>query len=101
MFKINRGTADFDDLGSSDIKPAPFTNSALIRLSDRMGTLDATRNLADAVASTVISSFESLPSRCKPRQREDGVPEWTALSGIVLSHGIFPSDQQFHIPETC
>lgn len=42
----------------------------------------------DAVSDLVIRTYESLPSKCKPRLRTDGAREWTILCGIVLSKGI-------------
>ncbi|KAJ4993753.1 tRNA-specific adenosine deaminase [Stagonosporopsis vannaccii] len=40
---------------------------------------------ADAVANCVLSAFEQLPDKRKPRLRKDGSREWVPLSGIVLS----------------
>ncbi|OCL08391.1 hypothetical protein AOQ84DRAFT_340437 [Glonium stellatum] len=42
---------------------------------------------ADAIADCVLSTFDSLPAKRKPRQRDDGAREWVPLSGIVLSKG--------------
>ncbi|KAI9812156.1 MAG: hypothetical protein M1827_004822 [Pycnora praestabilis] len=41
--------------------------------------------LTNAVADTVLQTFEAFPTKYKPRPREDGSREWIALSGIVLS----------------
>ncbi|OCK96011.1 uncharacterized protein K441DRAFT_554588 [Cenococcum geophilum 1.58] len=42
---------------------------------------------ADAIADCVLSTFDSLPAKRKPRQRDDGAREWVPLSGIALSKG--------------
>ncbi|KAK3078384.1 hypothetical protein LTS18_007641 [Coniosporium uncinatum] len=44
----------------------------------------------DEVAGCVLSAFNALPAKRKPRQREDGAREWVPLSGIVLSKGTIP-----------
>ncbi|KZF22175.1 hypothetical protein L228DRAFT_283349 [Xylona heveae TC161] len=41
----------------------------------------------DQIADTVLETFDALPAKRKPRQREDGSREWVPLSGIVLSKG--------------
>jgi len=41
----------------------------------------------DDIAECVLSRFDSLPAKRKPRDREDGGREWVPLSGIVLSRG--------------
>ncbi|KAF2834519.1 hypothetical protein M501DRAFT_1061698 [Patellaria atrata CBS 101060] len=38
----------------------------------------------NAIADCVLSTFDSLPAKCKPRPRYDNAREWTPLSGIVL-----------------
>jgi tRNA-specific adenosine deaminase 1 len=45
---------------------------------------------ADAIADCVLSTFERLPDKRKPRPRTDGSREWVPLSGIVLSRGNCP-----------
>jgi tRNA-specific adenosine deaminase 1 len=45
-------------------------------------------NIEDAIANAVLEVYESLPIKCKPRQRGNGVGEWVPLAGIVLSQGI-------------
>lgn len=42
---------------------------------------------ADHIAECVLSTYDSLPAKCKPRDREDGGREWVPLSGVVLSKG--------------
>lgn len=44
---------------------------------------------ADAIADCVLSTFEHLPDKRKPRLRSDGSREWVPLSGIVLVQGDF------------
>ncbi|KAI9720832.1 MAG: hypothetical protein M1812_002671 [Candelaria pacifica] len=44
----------------------------------------------DTIVQTVLDTFNALPSKRKPRRRDDGSFEWVPLSGIVLSHG--PND---------
>ena len=39
---------------------------------------------ADAIADCVLSTFDRLPEKRKPRLRSDGAREWVPLSGIVL-----------------
>ena len=41
----------------------------------------------DAIADCVISTFNSLPAKFKPRTLADGRREWVPLAGIVLSRG--------------
>lgn len=53
---------------------------------------------ADAVAECVLSTFEQLPDKRKPRPRNDGSREWVPLSGIVMSKGRRPTN--FSKPET-
>lgn len=38
---------------------------------------------ANLIARTVISQFDKLPSKRKPRVRDNGLNEWVPLSGIV------------------
>ncbi|ORY02259.1 adenosine deaminase/editase [Clohesyomyces aquaticus] len=45
---------------------------------------------ADAIAGCVLSAFDCLPDKRKPRPRNDGTREWVPLSGIVLAKGTFP-----------
>ncbi|KAF2824793.1 adenosine-deaminase [Ophiobolus disseminans] len=40
---------------------------------------------ADAIADCVLSTFDQLPEKRKPRPRSDGSREWVPLAGIVLS----------------
>jgi tRNA-specific adenosine deaminase 1 len=42
---------------------------------------------ADAIADCVLSTFDRLPEKRKPRPRNDGLREWVPLAGIVLSKG--------------
>lgn len=42
---------------------------------------------ADAIADCVLSTFDQLPDKRKPRPRNDGKREWVPLAGIVLSKG--------------
>jgi len=44
----------------------------------------------DAIARCVLSTFETLPSKAKPRHQVNGSKEWVPLSGIVLSRGCRP-----------
>ena len=44
--------------------------------------------LAERVASLVLSTFKSLPQKCKPRTYPDGSREWIPMSGIVLVCGM-------------
>lgn len=39
---------------------------------------------ADAIADCVLSAFDSLPDKRKPRARVDGSREWVPLAGIVV-----------------
>ncbi|KAK3674754.1 hypothetical protein LTR78_005476 [Recurvomyces mirabilis] len=40
---------------------------------------------ADAIADCVLTAFQALPAKYKPRSLPDGRKEWTILAGIVLS----------------
>ncbi|XPT04200.1 tRNA(Ala)(adenine(37)) deaminase [Ascochyta lentis] len=40
---------------------------------------------ADAIADCVLSTFDQLPDKRKPRPRNDHSREWVPLSGLVLS----------------
>ncbi|KAJ8108344.1 hypothetical protein OPT61_g8242 [Boeremia exigua] len=40
---------------------------------------------ADSIADCVLSTFEQLPDKRKPRLRNDGSREWVPLSGIVVA----------------
>lgn len=42
--------------------------------------------LADRIAQLAITTYTSLPRNLKPTVRSNGVPEWTILSAIILSH---------------
>ena len=42
---------------------------------------------ADAISDCVISTFNALPTKFKPRKLVDGRREWVPLAGIVLSRG--------------
>lgn len=42
----------------------------------------------DAIADCVLSTFDGLPDKRKPRPRNDGSREWVPLSGIVLVKGM-------------
>jgi hypothetical protein len=44
---------------------------------------------ADAIAECVLSTFDSLPEKRKPRARGDGAREWVPLAGIVLVKGMY------------
>ncbi|KAF2738827.1 hypothetical protein EJ04DRAFT_428369, partial [Polyplosphaeria fusca] len=44
---------------------------------------------ADAIADCVLSAFNSLPNKRKPRPRDDGAREWVPLAGIVLAKGTY------------
>lgn len=46
---------------------------------------------ANAIADCVLSTFDQLPDKRKPRPRIDGSREWVPLSGIVLSKGNHPA----------
>ncbi|KIW73935.1 hypothetical protein PV04_02013 [Phialophora macrospora] len=41
-------------------------------------------SLAEQVADVAISTFTSLPEKCKPRTLADGRREWTPMSAVVL-----------------
>ncbi|KAH7382223.1 hypothetical protein BKA66DRAFT_512303 [Pyrenochaeta sp. MPI-SDFR-AT-0127] len=43
---------------------------------------------ADAIADCVLSTFDRLPEKRKPRPRNDGSREWVPLAGIVLSKAV-------------
>lgn len=45
----------------------------------------------DAIADCVLSTFDQLPDKRKPRARHDGAREWVPLSGVVLSKGSHPT----------
>jgi hypothetical protein len=64
-----------------------YTSGVSIFACERLLIDHAMAQLGDAVASTVLSAFEALPDRCKPRHRADGTREWVVLSGIVVSQG--------------
>lgn len=54
-----------------------------------------TTELADDLASLVISTYLSLPNSHKPSIRSNGVREWTPLAGIALSRpttGLLPPE---------
>lgn len=38
----------------------------------------------DDVANCVLTTFDALPAKFKPRERSQGKQEWVPLSGIVL-----------------
>ncbi|KAK5196560.1 hypothetical protein LTR99_005347 [Exophiala xenobiotica] len=42
-------------------------------------------SLPERIALLVVSKFETLPSKCKPRALAEGRREWTPLSAVVLS----------------
>lgn len=39
---------------------------------------------ADSVANCVLSTFDKLPEKRKPRTRRAGAREWVPLAGVVL-----------------
>ncbi|EXJ73077.1 uncharacterized protein A1O5_04226 [Cladophialophora psammophila CBS 110553] len=41
--------------------------------------------LAERVAHLALSTFNSLPQKCKPRTLSDGETEWTPMSAVVLA----------------
>ncbi|KAF2092338.1 hypothetical protein K490DRAFT_32201 [Saccharata proteae CBS 121410] len=41
----------------------------------------------DVIADCVLSTFDSLPPKRKPRDRDLASREWVPLAGIVLSTG--------------
>lgn len=47
---------------------------------------------ADAIADCVLSTFDGLPDKRKPRPRSHGSREWVPLSGIVLSKSNHPTN---------
>jgi hypothetical protein len=42
--------------------------------------------LEDAIARAVISAYNALPAKSKPKPRPDAT-EWVPLSGVVLETG--------------
>ena len=44
---------------------------------------------ADAIADCVLSTFDQLLEKRKPRPRTDGRREWVPLAGLVVSTGNF------------
>lgn len=38
---------------------------------------------ADIIAEAVIAQFSKLPSKRKPKVRDNGLHEWVPISGIV------------------
>lgn len=65
------------------MKPGEDTNN------ERQGLAPTMKPDADAIADCVLSTFERLPDKRKPRLRSDGSREWVPLSGIVLVKGDF------------
>jgi hypothetical protein len=55
-----------------------------IRSFERNPEMSISRENADEVAQSIISIFLSLPPKCHPITRDNGVMEWTILSGIFL-----------------
>ncbi|CBY00523.1 predicted protein [Plenodomus lingam JN3] len=43
----------------------------------------------DAIADCVLTAFDQLPEKRKPRERGDGLREWVPLAGIVVSQGTY------------
>ncbi len=41
----------------------------------------------DDIARYVLASYDRLPQKCKPLEREPGSREWVPLAGIVLASG--------------
>ncbi|KAL6241461.1 hypothetical protein RBB50_011725 [Rhinocladiella similis] len=41
--------------------------------------------LPESIASLVLSKFDTLPQKCKPRTLPDGKREWTPMSAVVLA----------------
>ncbi|KIY00164.1 uncharacterized protein Z520_03849 [Fonsecaea multimorphosa CBS 102226] len=41
--------------------------------------------IAERVAQLALSTFNSLPPKCKPRTLPDGTTEWTPMSAVVLA----------------
>ncbi|EXJ95918.1 hypothetical protein A1O1_01043 [Capronia coronata CBS 617.96] len=42
-------------------------------------------SLAEQAASLALSTFDSLPQKCKPRTLADGRREWTPMAAVVLA----------------
>ncbi|KIW06415.1 uncharacterized protein PV09_02866 [Verruconis gallopava] len=47
--------------------------------------LEAGLPRGDDIAACVLSKYDELPQKCKPRVRGEGSREWVPLAGIVLS----------------
>jgi len=56
-------------------------------MADAVYTGDKMSASPDEIADCVLSAFDALPAKRKPREREDGTREWIPLSGIVLQKG--------------
>jgi tRNA-specific adenosine deaminase 1 len=41
-------------------------------------------SIADNVAQSVLSCYDSLAKAAKPLIRSNGVPEWTILAGVAV-----------------
>lgn len=54
----------------------------------------------DDIADCVLTTFNSLPAKSKPRQLADGRREWAPLAGIILSRGDRPANHRDQIPNT-
>jgi hypothetical protein len=67
--------------------PLHSRGQALPNMSDSDSQMTMTPS-PDEIADCVLTTFDSLPAKCKPRQRESGSREWIPLSGIVLSRGM-------------
>lgn len=47
-----------------------------------MAQLSLPLELADLIASTVLSTYTALPPKGKPKARSNGAFEWTVLAGF-------------------
>lgn len=77
--------------GSRGAQASPLRSAMLKTTSTDMGlTAPAITSMTphpDAIADCVLSTFDSLPEKRKPRARSDGAREWVPLAGIVLAKG--------------
>ena len=84
-------------LMSCDVSPrfsSPRSNPNKLLLSLRASLMSTDKymrigKVADDIARCVITAFQSLPAKAKPRRLDNGRKEWVPLAGIVLRKGKF------------
>jgi hypothetical protein len=65
--------------------PSPYLGNFLQPWNTR--SCDTMSKFAERVACLVLSTFNSLPQKSKPRTHPDGSREWIPMTGIVLACG--------------